>query len=161
MVQGDSVQGLVGRQLCNVVAGERGFINPASLQARGINIQDYTLGTKLFSKEPIALVTRQGDPKWSDFVEWTMQALIFAEEKDQLSANSGLGTTDVFAPTLPTTDLNNNTMEESTTASSTSTTSPFSTKTLERMFQNCCGRSWQLWRNLQFQFASLYCHAMA
>ncbi|KAL7573956.1 hypothetical protein ACA910_001965 [Epithemia clementina (nom. ined.)] len=85
-------------QSCNVVAGERGFINPLSLQARGYNIADYTLGTRLFSKEPIALVTRQGDPTWSDFVEWTLQALIYAEEQaiTKTSAKSLLGATTVF-----------------------------------------------------------------
>ena len=62
--------------------------------------QDYTLGTKVWSKEPIGLVTRQGDLTWSDFCEWTIQAFIYAQEHGitKTTASFQLGTTTLWDP---------------------------------------------------------------
>ncbi|KAL7545664.1 hypothetical protein ACHAWF_009014 [Thalassiosira exigua] len=38
-------------------------------------------GTKLVTKEPISMVTRNTDSEWSVIVEWVLQALIYAEEQ--------------------------------------------------------------------------------
>ena len=104
-----------------MVAGERGFLNAISLQARGYSTNDYILGNKVWSKEPTCLVTRQGDPTWSDFCEWTIQALIYAEEQGitKTTASFQLGTTAVWDP------------------ATNDTTSPrFAANTLEDTFQH-------------------------
>lgn len=65
--------------LCQVLAGDQFEI--ASGQAGFSGEDGYQVGSKAFSKEPLALVTRQGDTEWSDFVEWVLQALFTAEEE--------------------------------------------------------------------------------
>lgn len=73
---------------CNIIAGGRFQVAEAkfSFQLE----QMYKVGAGIFSNEPLALVTRDDDPFWSDIVEWVLQALIGAEEEgvDQNSADS-------------------------------------------------------------------------
>jgi len=47
------------------------------------------VGTNLFSKEPLALVTRNSDAEFSDFVNWIVQALLAAEEQGITQSNAG------------------------------------------------------------------------
>jgi len=66
---------------CNAIAG--GFHDVAldSVRERGyIGAAIYSVGENLFSKDPLALTTRQDDPVWSDFVKWIFWALVYAEE---------------------------------------------------------------------------------
>ena len=42
---------------------------------------------EIISKEPLGPVVRHGDPQWADFVRWTLNALIAAEELGITSAN--------------------------------------------------------------------------
>jgi len=44
------------------------------------NPADYVLLPEIISKEPLAPVVRQGDDQWFDLVNWTVMALIQAEE---------------------------------------------------------------------------------
>mmetsp|Transcript_3023 Transcript_3023/g.8527 ORF Transcript_3023/g.8527 Transcript_3023/m.8527 type:complete len:881 (-) Transcript_3023:425-3067(-) len=79
--------------LCQVMASEQSYLNIESIKTQGYQ-GPYQLGTKQFSREPISMTTRQGDPRWSDFVEWVVQALIFAEEQGITKSRSFL-----FEPT--------------------------------------------------------------
>jgi general L-amino acid transport system substrate-binding protein len=48
---------------------------------------DYVLLPEVISKEPLAPVVRHGDDQWFDIVNWTVMALIQAEEFDITSKN--------------------------------------------------------------------------
>ncbi|MCF8088990.1 MAG: amino acid ABC transporter substrate-binding protein [Desulfotignum sp.] len=51
------------------------------------NPDDYELLPEIISKEPLAPVVRHGDDQWYDIVNWTMMALIQAEEFGITSKN--------------------------------------------------------------------------
>ncbi len=51
------------------------------------NPNDYILLPEIISKEPLAPVVRHGDDEWYDIVNWTVMALIEAEELDITSKN--------------------------------------------------------------------------
>jgi general L-amino acid transport system substrate-binding protein len=51
------------------------------------NPDDYMLLPEVISKEPLAPVVRHGDDQWFDIVNWTMMALIEAEELGITSKN--------------------------------------------------------------------------
>ena len=51
------------------------------------NPDDYILLPEIISKEPLAPVVRHGDDQWYDIVNWTVMALIQAEEFGITSAN--------------------------------------------------------------------------
>jgi len=53
------------------------------------NPDDYILLPEIISKEPLAPVVRHGDDQWYDIVNWTVMALIQAEEFDITSKNVG------------------------------------------------------------------------
>lgn len=42
---------------------------------------EYQVGRGKFSKDPLSLVTRQNDAQWTAFVNWVVEATIYAEEK--------------------------------------------------------------------------------
>lgn len=47
----------------------------------------WEIGTTTYSKEPLAMVTREDDPTFSDFVNWVLQALMSAEEQEITKAS--------------------------------------------------------------------------
>jgi general L-amino acid transport system substrate-binding protein len=51
------------------------------------NPDDYMILPEIISKEPLAPVVRHGDDQWYDIVNWTVMALIQAEEFGITSAN--------------------------------------------------------------------------
>lgn len=51
------------------------------------NASDYVTLDMTVSKEPIAMAVRHGDDNWYDLVQWTLNALIFGEEKSITSTN--------------------------------------------------------------------------
>jgi len=51
------------------------------------NPDDYILLPEIISKEPLAPVVRHGDDEWYDIVNWTVMALIEAEEQGITSKN--------------------------------------------------------------------------
>ena len=51
------------------------------------NPDEYTLLPEIISKEPLCPVVRHGDDQWYDIVNWTVMALIQAEEFDITSKN--------------------------------------------------------------------------
>jgi ABC-type amino acid transport substrate-binding protein len=63
---------------CNVLAGEQFDLALSNVLQAGYS-GDYYISTKLYSKEPTALVTRDNDTEWSDFVNWAFLALLTAE----------------------------------------------------------------------------------
>lgn len=67
--------------ICNVLAGDQFEVSQSAVEQIGY-FGDYAVGTTLFSKEPLALVTREEDPTWSDFVNWVIQGLLAAEEQE-------------------------------------------------------------------------------
>lgn len=66
---------------CNVLAGEQFEISDFVVRANGYT-GDYSLASNVISKEPLALVTRDGDARWSDFVNWVLIGLLRAEERN-------------------------------------------------------------------------------
>src|SRR5947209_13742728 len=53
----------------------------AQRAGRAQNPDDHVILTERISKEPLAPVVRHGDEEWHDIVDWTIYALIEAEEK--------------------------------------------------------------------------------
>lgn len=64
---------------CNVIAGNR-----LEIYEQGVRDQNFT-GEYVFSSrgawsfEPLAMLTRQSDPQWSDFSNWVFRSLVAAE----------------------------------------------------------------------------------
>eukprot|EP00521_Asterionellopsis_glacialis_P008149 CAMPEP_0195288174 /NCGR_PEP_ID=MMETSP0707-20130614/4939_1 /TAXON_ID=33640 /ORGANISM="Asterionellopsis glacialis, Strain CCMP134" /LENGTH=928 /DNA_ID=CAMNT_0040348001 /DNA_START=163 /DNA_END=2949 /DNA_ORIENTATION=+ len=83
---------------CNTIAGEMSEIGSDTVKRAGYN-GTYEVGTHLVSKEPLAIVTKDGDNEWSDFVDWVLRALLFAEQEGiTQSAANKLNQTDAFGP---------------------------------------------------------------
>ncbi|NYT60651.1 amino acid ABC transporter substrate-binding protein [Alcaligenaceae bacterium] len=51
------------------------------------NPDDYVILPEVFGKDPMAAVVRQGDAQWRDIVNWTVYAMIAAEELGITSKN--------------------------------------------------------------------------
>jgi len=82
--------------LCNAVTGEAFLLSEAQMRNRGYT-GEYEVGENVFSRTPIATVTRDNDPEWSDFVNWVTQALFAAEEQGIMQDNAAdLPTVSVF-----------------------------------------------------------------
>jgi ABC-type amino acid transport substrate-binding protein len=65
---------------CNVLAGDQFETASTTVSSTGY-FGEYEVGDNFFSKEPLALVTRQDDSTWSDFVNWIVIGLLSAEEQ--------------------------------------------------------------------------------
>ncbi|KAI2496977.1 general L-amino acid-binding periplasmic protein AapJ [Fragilaria crotonensis] len=61
---------------CNAIGSDS-----TDVAALAGNSSRYELGANRYSKEPLALVTREDDPQWTNFVRWVVHATIYAEEK--------------------------------------------------------------------------------
>ena len=84
--------------LCNVVASDSSAIPEVSVRGVGYT-GNYTVGSVRYSKEPLALVTNQDDPHFSDFVYWVVQAIFYAEENGITQATaSNMPEIAVFGP---------------------------------------------------------------
>jgi len=59
----------------------------AAHRSVALNPDDYVLLPEIISKEPLCPVVRHGDDQWYDIVNWTVMALIQAEEFDITSKN--------------------------------------------------------------------------
>lgn len=81
------------------MAGEQFDLLKQVLEAN-LYLGPYELGQNVFSKELISIVTRDNDPKFSDFVNFILQSLMTAEELSLAASaqisSSDLGTTDLF-----------------------------------------------------------------
>jgi len=82
---------------CNLLAGEQFDLAPTVLESQQY-FGPYEVGTDILTKELISMVARDGDSKFSDFVNHILQSLMTAEEMG-LSGTvvaSDLKTTDIF-----------------------------------------------------------------
>lgn len=84
--------------VCNAIAG--GVIDVSLSNVRANLYEgDYEIGTRRFSKDPLALVTRPDDPYWSDYVFWIVSALFYAEEEGITAATANrMPITNLFGP---------------------------------------------------------------
>jgi ABC-type amino acid transport substrate-binding protein len=83
---------------CNVIASDSFSIASNVLFANGYT-GVYSVGPNLYTNEPIALVTREDDAHFSDFINWIVQALLHAEESNINQDYSGaFGINPIFGP---------------------------------------------------------------
>ena len=66
---------------CNAVAGGFQDVAMENIRERGYD-GPYEVGVKRYSKDPLAITTRQDDPVWSDFVRWVYWGLVHAQEEN-------------------------------------------------------------------------------
>jgi hypothetical protein len=78
--QHESIKHLIEGK-CNVIQGEQ-YEAPESV-VRGYGYEGpYAQGVNSFTKEPLAMVTRDGDPEFADFAELVLQSLLHAEAQN-------------------------------------------------------------------------------
>ncbi|EED89693.1 predicted protein, partial [Thalassiosira pseudonana CCMP1335] len=78
--QGESFQNLINGK-CNVIQGEQ--YEAPEVVVRGFGYEGpYGQGKTSFTKDPLAMVTRDGDPEFAALVEWVLQTLILAEKQN-------------------------------------------------------------------------------
>jgi hypothetical protein len=73
-----TVGGLVTGE-CNVIAGGVTDVSLTNIRSAGYT-GSYRTGSSRYSKDPLAVVTRQDDPLWSKFVYWIVASIFYAEE---------------------------------------------------------------------------------
>lgn len=61
----------------------------AATRATFADASEHVILPEIISKEPLALVVRQGDDQWADIVRWTFYVLVAAEEMGITAANVG------------------------------------------------------------------------
>jgi hypothetical protein len=66
---------------CNAIAGGVIDVSMSNIREVGQYNGTYEKGDGTYSKDPLALVTRQDDPQWSAFVYWIVSAIFYAEEE--------------------------------------------------------------------------------
>lgn len=69
---------LLKNKSCNVIATEAIGLNDKVMKNLLGYTGPYKVGAKLFSKDPLALMTRDGDPEWSNLVNLVVNVLITA-----------------------------------------------------------------------------------
>jgi hypothetical protein len=81
---------------CNVLAGGASDVTKRNVVIAGYD-GPYTTNGKLWSKDPLALVTRQDDEQWTSFVYWVVSAIFYAEEQGiQKATASEMPITNIF-----------------------------------------------------------------
>jgi hypothetical protein len=85
-----------------LVSGECNVIAMGSVEMVAVNeVGGYTISDKRVSKDPLALVTKQDDAQWADFVYWIVGATFYAEENGITKATaSEMPSTNLFGPLL-------------------------------------------------------------
>ena len=83
--------------VCNAVAGGVVDVSTSNIRNIGGYAGPYETGIGRFSKDPLALVTRQDDPQWSAFVFWVVSAIFYAEEEG-ITASSAMPIVNLFGP---------------------------------------------------------------
>jgi hypothetical protein len=86
--------------VCNAVAGSFFDVIPSAIRNDYAGV--YEVGVNRFSKQPLALVTRQDDHQWSQLVYWINTALVYAEERNitQDTAAEEMPLMETFGPSL-------------------------------------------------------------
>ena len=97
----DSIISLIGLVIdgtCDVFAGDSVLASESVVRGVGYN-GSYAVSTVLHTHDPLVFMTQETDPGWSDFVNWVLQALFFAEEKGISQGLAGsFPTTDLYGP---------------------------------------------------------------
>ena len=70
---------------CDVLTSDASQL--AAIRSVAPNPDDYIILPEIISKEPLAPVVRHGDDQWYDIVNWTVNALLEAEELGITSKN--------------------------------------------------------------------------
>jgi general L-amino acid transport system substrate-binding protein len=70
---------------CDAITSDRSYL--ASTKVMAPNPDDYVLLPEIITKEPLAPAIRQGDEEWTNIINWTVNALIQAEELGITSKN--------------------------------------------------------------------------
>jgi len=65
---------------CSVITGDKLRLLDR-LSSDELKDKNYTVGEELKTKEPLSIVTRKGDPEFSDIINWVLQALFYGEEQ--------------------------------------------------------------------------------
>lgn len=88
------------RGTCNAIAG--GFVEVAPGNVANLGYDGpYEIGSSAYSRESLALVTRQDDMLWSNLVDWVVTATVYAEEKDITQATyQSMPRVDLFQPVV-------------------------------------------------------------
>ena len=87
------------RGRCNVIAaGQFEIVEEVVRGATGYAGNYLEAMNVSLSKEPLALATRDDDPSWSDFVNWVVASLMYAEE-ESVTQNSAANLRGI--PTIP------------------------------------------------------------
>ncbi len=60
---------------CNAITEEQTGISATVVKLYGCTEDDYEVGSSQYSKEPVAVVTRDGDAFWRNFVYWVVAGL--------------------------------------------------------------------------------------
>jgi hypothetical protein len=87
VVETTELYSFLREDFCNVIAGEQYIVAESVVREYGYDAE-FAMGTKVWSKEPLVLVTRLTDPRWSDFVNWVLESLIAAEAQGITSATA-------------------------------------------------------------------------
>jgi general L-amino acid transport system substrate-binding protein len=83
---------------CNVIAGGVVDVSLTNIRLAGYE-GSYQTGSIRYSKDPLALVTRQDDVEWSNFVFWIVSSIFYAEEAGITSAApNDMPLTSLFGP---------------------------------------------------------------
>eukprot|EP00985_Skeletonema_marinoi_P011826 scaffold5614_cov154-Skeletonema_marinoi.AAC.1 len=90
----ESIKNLIEGK-CNVIQTERHQASASDAELRALGYDGpYAQGVNAFTKEPLAIVTRDGDPEFADFAELVLQSLFHAEAQ-----NVTMMTADTFTQT--------------------------------------------------------------
>jgi hypothetical protein len=81
------VDGLINSE-CNVITGFSDTVALSTVRFAGYENLDYGVGVNRFSKNPMSLATKQDDHQWSQFVNWIVSAIFYAEEKGIVQTNA-------------------------------------------------------------------------
>eukprot|EP00542_Grammatophora_oceanica_P016893 CAMPEP_0194039956 /NCGR_PEP_ID=MMETSP0009_2-20130614/12023_1 /TAXON_ID=210454 /ORGANISM="Grammatophora oceanica, Strain CCMP 410" /LENGTH=263 /DNA_ID=CAMNT_0038682937 /DNA_START=57 /DNA_END=845 /DNA_ORIENTATION=- len=65
---------------CNAIGQESPAISETVIRLNGYDDGPYETGTNVYTKEPLAIVARDDDPFFADFVNWVLLGLLTAEE---------------------------------------------------------------------------------
>lgn len=82
-----TVEGLVSGD-CNVIAGGVVDVSLSSIRSTGYT-GPYQTANGRYSKDPLALVTRDDDVEWASFIFWLVTAIFFAEEEGISQVSAG------------------------------------------------------------------------
>lgn len=82
----ETIEGFVNGR-CNTIFGGYIEVAPATVANAGYQ-GDYEVGPSAYSRESLALVTREDDVMWSNLVDWVVAATFYAEEQNITQATA-------------------------------------------------------------------------